>query len=1295
MGSFESKKKGKKFSSEKGNGILRSIMGEMKRRKRRLLREMLSRRGGKEGRGGEGAREACHGGGAAASSSLTSSFAGNLGPQINVSKRGTIYMGKRRGRKPKAPVAPACQFTQLHSLPGPSPFSPQPHHLTHPFPSPSLTHSSGAQSPYSDGGFTEPAASLFLPHPFSLPSPSSSCASPRPLSSFSSSSSLSPSLKRSSAGQGRQSLFHPPSSRLSSFSFPHLHHSVPPHQSVSSPHLKEATPSLTSQSHCQEMFPSGNGFDSISERGERRCAGRGGVATGMNCEVTRSVFRTELGVSLKDKRQQPPSKLLEHPPPVLPALRLSESPPSPPSVSPVHAHPVTPPSVFAEPRDRLGHMRGSYPGPYARHPCPPCPCLGHKVPKRQKHKRKRKYQHLLMHTHDPDFLSELDDLIGQFSEVRIGRHRDWTRAGLGRKLDETGVNTTGGKRRHSTSLSSHHFRSNLYRINLSGYYSPHPISYPPPSSFSTLPPHPSFSTLPPHPCHLCSSRKPGRRLKCGCPTELCQSQEQGDCPQGQRCPLQGNAGYLHPTSLNTPLSSTSSMPLGYYRGYPLGMAHYQTPPHSSFSLPPAPLYASHQPHLHHPTLLLNPARFHRRRSRQLREGGVVKRDGVEEDMGGRVEGGRAGVPTCLGALPGQSCVCGKTDHKPRHKHRHRPRDWVCESKDQEGVVGSQQRLEFTVGSGDSGSRTGGQGLMESPWKHRYRKDLSSFSSSVPKPAPSLSPTPTASAERLKHTPLSCLGSTHLSSFGEGWGGQSNPWLRKGGLGAGFRPTTTTPGTLTGGQRVTTVGGSEREEGDSPTSSHTPRHSTFTPQTNTNLFTSSTSGRSMGNSRANCRPSSQDVSLRREELSQKERRSTDPDLNMRHQKCLRTGQSFRSRRGPGRPRKNPIPSPTATPNPMSRGHDPNVDRDRERGGTLGGRENDETVQEVIDAVILRQKRRGRKRRRVEQHQEEEEEDGEDLPCLHSFGKGEPATDTTFICTGQSELNRALSIIPASQSDEEADQPPMKRFQWAGLYSDDFKTTDPSCHTQINTETLEYTPGEQDHRLLPAPIHVGKYLRMRRIDFQLPYDVMWLWSHNQLHKEPKVPLTREIASCQSKEKSLSLPPPPSTQQECLSPRKKLLFPHLDMEPMSTRDRVFIQKHCVFLLRNWEWVRDRQMQIRREEQGGPQEDTDRNEGGASSSVATGDRYIKPGGLVGVKENVVLTSVDLHEPQYPTNTTSCTNRRKEQETIGQKEVRNEVRKERLNSIILKLRQTMSGGTGKRRKGDILVQSLFFHQVA
>lgn len=79
-------------------------------------------------------------------------------------------------------------------------------------------------------------------------------------------------------------------------------------------------------------------------------------------------------------------------------------------------------------------------------------------------------------------------------------------------------------------------------------------------------------------------------------------------------------------------------------------------------------------------------------------------------------------------------------------------------------------------------------------------------------------------------------------------------------------------------------------------------------------------------------------------------------------------------------------------------------------------------------------------------------------------------------------------------------------------------------------MEFTPDKRDYSLLPAPIHVGectvipkeqkhniatfsgacdyspgllfpigvpgKYLRLKRIHFQLPYDVMWLWQHNQV-------------------------------------------------------------------------------------------------------------------------------------------------------------------------------------------------------
>uniref|UniRef100_A0A8C5KZC0 Histone-lysine N-methyltransferase ASH1L n=1 Tax=Jaculus jaculus TaxID=51337 RepID=A0A8C5KZC0_JACJA len=65
-------------------------------------------------------------------------------------------------------------------------------------------------------------------------------------------------------------------------------------------------------------------------------------------------------------------------------------------------------------------------------------------------------------------------------------------------------------------------------------------------------------------------------------------------------------------------------------------------------------------------------------------------------------------------------------------------------------------------------------------------------------------------------------------------------------------------------------------------------------------------------------------------------------------------------------------------------------------------------------------------------------------------------------------------------------------------------------QFKKEKLEYTPGEHEYGLFPAPIHVGKYLRQKRIDFQLPYDILWQWKHNQLYKKPDVPLYKKIRS-----------------------------------------------------------------------------------------------------------------------------------------------------------------------------------------
>ena len=39
-------------------------------------------------------------------------------------------------------------------------------------------------------------------------------------------------------------------------------------------------------------------------------------------------------------------------------------------------------------------------------------------------------------------------------------------------------------------------------------------------------------------------------------------------------------------------------------------------------------------------------------------------------------------------------------------------------------------------------------------------------------------------------------------------------------------------------------------------------------------------------------------------------------------------------------------------------------------------------------------------------------------------------------------------------------------------------------------MTYDPSDHENGLLPPPIHVGKYMREKRMDFQLPYDIWWM-------------------------------------------------------------------------------------------------------------------------------------------------------------------------------------------------------------
>ncbi|KAM6910615.1 uncharacterized protein FYW49_012557 [Xenentodon cancila] len=920
---------------EKGNRQLkiRRLINEMKKRKKkRFQKAMLTAYAGKERKGdmaadGESSLRLCKSIEATTVhtlSALSSSFGSKLGPQINVSKRGTIYMGKRRGRKPKSQTANLNSSSQNSTQPSlftnPSETSlfssnqPQPP-PSHPFPSPSLTHSSGAQSPYSEGSLTEPTSSLLFSHPLSLPSPSSSCTSSRPPSS----SSLSPFVKKSCPCQGRHHFpFHQSSCKLSCAT-PPMHHTP-----GSPAQLKEATPSPRSESHSDETLPSDSGIgtdnNSVSERGEM---------TGV-----RGILRLGQGSGVILGGQRLSSSLVDRPSLVSPPL----------SHMPRHGNPMSSSNTVEQHRDRHRHRRREYDHSSSCTCLCPCPCpghnkcthstyyrcLGHNALKRQKNKHKKKHQQLLMQ--DPEFLAELDDLIAQFNQVHIGR-RSWARTGLGQGFDG---GAAGGRRHHS---SSHSLRSNIFRINLNGYYSPHPSSFPA---------SPSFTPQPFYPCHC--NRKPDRR-QCGCSSKFQEAIEN----------------------------------MGFYSSYPPATpALYHHLP-SSYPLPPPHQYAPHHG-AHHAHFLLNPARFHRRRSRLLREG--VLGGEVEGDLGGGSGGGSSGFTSSL------SCGCGRSEHKHKHKHRHRhcERDMDDEEElhedeeedgmDRQGRNSLKARSGLILGPGEGG-RKGARGsesmlAKESPWLRHNGNDPFPFAASS---------SSSASAERYKQTSLTSLGlgSSHLSSFGGGWGGLGQSWIKFGSLGGpGFGNSNPSWRGFSGDKNASRVVVSEGEDEDGEDVNNSPLYGTSPSPTHTNLFTSAamaTWGRGLRSTSASKTPVSGERSWRRNEPAWTERREAGLQGDSRsrgQQKSVPAPDSVvKNKRRPGRPRKHPLPSTASSPTHSSatpprsspdflpaRSHNRDgreaggrkEDAALERGGGGGG-----TKQQVTELELQAKSKRGRKRK----------------------------------------------------------------------------------------------------------------------------------------------------------------------------------------------------------------------------------------------------------------------------------------------------------------------------------------------
>ncbi|NXB83668.1 ASH1L methyltransferase, partial [Vidua chalybeata] len=246
-----------------------------------------------------------------------------------------------------------------------------------------------------------------------------------------------------------------------------------------------------------------------------------------------------------------------------------------------------------------------------------------------------------------------------------------------------------------------------------------------------------------------------------------------------------------------------------------------------------------------------------------------------------------------------------------------------------------------------------------------------------------------------------------------------------------------------------------------------------------------------------------------------------------QRQSRTGNNFVKRR-PGRPRKYPLQAVVSMQAFQAARMVSQELEDGEQSSSplhLGP----DTITDVIEAVVQSvslnpEHRKGWKRKRWlpeeqarKRHKSLPEDEQESSKSFSEAAAEPPSPHEALGKPPESETPKQ-PLPPLTQREKKAPRPPKKKYQKAGLYSDVYKTTDPKSRLiQLKKEKLEYTPGEHEHGLFPAPIHVGGYLiwifiylRQKRIDFQLPYDILWQWKHNQLYKKPDVPLYKKIRS-----------------------------------------------------------------------------------------------------------------------------------------------------------------------------------------
>uniref|UniRef100_A0AAV2K7R9 Histone-lysine N-methyltransferase ASH1L-like n=1 Tax=Knipowitschia caucasica TaxID=637954 RepID=A0AAV2K7R9_KNICA len=1017
---------------------------------------------------------------------LAASLGGKLGPQINVSKKGTIYMGKRRGRKPKAATNSTSPSSEPFLSPSTSLYhhhqSQSHHHSSDVFPSPTMSQSSGGHSPHSDASFVEPGSVHFGSHPhyssshhghgsFSFPPPTFSAPNPR-------NTGLLLSSQKKSSYRGYHHHHHHYRQHY------HYHKLSPPrpyHPTSPAPlsELKEATPSPVSESHSEETVPSDSGIgtdnNSTSDRGEKTGNSLGGLglAPGLGGGllmpgVIGSTMGPGVGLNSRGRRRHS-AVLIEHPSPSPSPHNTRTSPDA------RRPHPAAPASSLLGHKEKHKHKckRRSHHG-----------CPGYDKLRKQKRKRKKKYLQLRSRRHDPDFLAELEEIVirlnmkkkrGRPPKLRDSMSEVPFVPGLGFPLSSGGFyHPSYGMPYSSSPLSLGYYRG----FPPTSLFS-HPHHQSPHSSTShhhapTFPPPPSSYMH--HPSHLLLNPSKFHKKK----HKLLRQEFLGS----------GRSPVLFP-----PMSSELS-------------------------------FNWHHKHKHR----------HKHRER------CVDEEAEEEARAASV--GRSSVesgPSVKGSsslnLGEQRCRFGRDTPSGSMSKQgtNSPSSSSSSSADRykrmEGAMSCLGPSRLTLGSSSKGHHSGESWFrMGSGCEADYAKLSRSHAATAKNPFASqgaeeqgggsdseddepLSPSEDAEPEKdspnLTNLFTSALSRNNMKSRksdGESSFSRMDRAIRK--------------DHSTSGERRELGSLSAQGRGGLSDASDIG----FSRLHQTSLFHLRGS------------PSSPDLSASLPHLLSHRDISSKRSLHhvtkilraKKLQRQARTGNNMVKKRGPGRPRKNPLPSPPPSPSPPLDLQELSHNRQRDRG-----REGD-TVKKTIECVVQGQRRKTQKRKHWDGEDEDDEEEDEleegevrecvVLPDLDKIAAAKSGTATAWPIPEEAQQHPSpvedkpdgqgspeLSGPVPSQREKRPARPPKKKFQKAGLYSDVYKSEDPKSQLlQLKKEKLEYIPGEHEYGLFPAPIHVGKYLRQKRIDFQLPYDILWLWKHDQLHKRPDVPLYKKLRS-----------------------------------------------------------------------------------------------------------------------------------------------------------------------------------------